>query len=164
MGSTSKIGFTGSINSEGNKAPGRVYGFCGPHTLRGKCQRPMPSTGRSPSNRLHSNASIEPEQGCFAYSKCTPWKRQKPKLREHPQYPQTHIDIQDLISGTLSQKGLPRSAGDLVRSFVGEHCPSALVLPRAIDCPVPIDDGAARATSQGCGDKRTSFSGKLRCA
>lgn len=78
--------------------------------------------------------------------------------------PQTHIDIQDLVSGTLSQKGLPRSAGDLVRSFVGEHCPSALVLPRAIDCPVPIDDGAARATSQGCGDKRTSFSGKLRCA
>lgn len=78
-----------------------------------------------------------------------------PNSEGTPRPPKTHIDIQDLISGTFSQKGLPGSAGDLVRSLVGEHCPSALVLPGAIDCPVPIDDGAARATSQGCGDKWT---------
>lgn len=78
-----------------------------------------------------------------------------PNSEGTPRPPKTHIDIQDLISGTFSQKGLPGSAGDLVRSLVGEHCPSALVLPRAINCPVPIDDGAARATSQGCGDKWT---------
>lgn len=76
-----------------------------------------------------------------------------PNSEGAPRASQTHIDIQDLISRTFSQKGLASSAGDLVRSLVGEHCPSALVLPGAIDCPVPIDDGAARAASQGCGDK-----------
>lgn len=75
---------------------------------------------------------------------------------------QTHIDIQNLIGGTFSQKWLSSSAGDLIWSFVGEHCPSTLILPWSINCPVPIDDGAARATSQGCGDKWDGLSGKHR--
>lgn len=54
----------------------------------------------------------------------------------------THINIQDLIGGPLSQEGLPSGASDFIGSAVGEHGAPALVLPWPVNGPVSIDDGA----------------------
>jgi hypothetical protein len=83
-------------------------------------------------------------------SKCAPWDPQDTKSREQSRNIQTHIDIQDLVSGTFCQKGLPSCAGNLVWTLVDEHGTSTLVPPGTVNRPVPIDDGAARATSQCC--------------
>ena len=62
----------------------------------------------------------------------------------------THIDIQDLIGGTLSQEGLSGGAGDFIGSSVSKHSAHALVLPWTVDGPVPIDDGTTGTATQSC--------------
>lgn len=161
FGSTSKIGFTGSINSEGSK-----------HLVEFKVSVSWAHSGWMVKMKakmyghlqgLRSDGHVEHGQRFVAFcSKCGPWKQQDKQSREQPRNIQTHINIQDLVSGTFSQKGLSSSARNLIWTLIGEHRPSTLVFSRPVNCPVPVDDGAARTTSQGCRGKWHSFSGKPR--
>lgn len=60
----------------------------------------------------------------------------------------TYINVQDLIGGPFSQKGLPGRATDFVGSAVCEHGPPSLVLPRSVNSPVSINDGSAWPASE----------------